>query len=121
MAKKGGRAARARFSSALGANDPRIRRNAQAQATKDDTGAGLSFDDHGRQQTKLGGPLFVNPQGEIDVRVAEGLEVTPGSPRAVRVKPGRGIEIVNNSVAAVVPIPELELDSFARLLTFMGS
>lgn len=61
------------------------RAGAQAAAGKD-IAAPLALDAQGRRTVGLDGPLFENAQGKVDFRVGDGLEVTPGSPRAARLR-----------------------------------
>ena len=68
---RGGRTARSSASQALGANDPRLRRNAQAGATDNDIGDGLELDREGRVRVALDpyGALYYKPDGTIALRV----------------------------------------------------
>ena len=97
---RGGRTARSSASQALGANDPRLRRNAQAGATDNDIGDGLELDRDGRVRVALDpyGALYYKPDGTIALRVdGVSLIVSPGSPTALRAGETLASKVIDDS------------------------
>lgn len=97
---RGGRAARSSASQALGAADPRLRRNAQAGATENDLGDGLELDPKGRIRVALDpyGAFYYKPDGSIALRVdGVTLIVSPGSPVSLKAGETRASQVVDDS------------------------
>lgn len=115
-----GRRNRHGYSPSLGEHDPRLRQNAVGGRLSDDLAPGLKTDRYGRTAPRLGGPLFTNQQDEVDLRVdGTDLEVSPASPRAVRLRKGRhlksgkdGLEVLHlpGDYAASQVLNDTELD-----------
>lgn len=81
----GGRAGRGRGSPG---DEPRNRRALDRGTTGADLAPPLALDKEGRVTIALDprGALGITPQGQIYLRLGEGLELVPGSPHTLRVK-----------------------------------
>lgn len=100
---RGGRSARSSAAQSLGANDPRLRRNAQSGATDGDLGDGLDLDTKGRITVAVArsSPFFYNEDGALDFNADDGTEVTPGSRPALRLKAAdSSIQVTRDGVRA---------------------
>lgn len=89
-----------------GRDDARWDRDARMGRTSDEYGPGLTVNTEGRIVPKLAADsaLYVRADGFLDVRVAGGLEVSPGSPAAIRPKLGPALEVNAEGAIEVNPI-----------------
>lgn len=82
----GGSYGAGRLSRALGASDPRLHRNADADLSTDTLGGGLTRDQEGRIIPKFreSSALYVDEEGFIELNTDESMEQSPGSRTALR-------------------------------------
>lgn len=76
----------------------RARRASQVTSAGEDVSAPLTLDRNGRRGLELGGNLFVNGKGQLDQRIGGDLEISPSSPRQMRIRKGRGVKSGRNGV-----------------------
>lgn len=86
MTERGGRIYRSSRSLALGANDPRHRRDPQGAQTDIELKAPLYVTNDGRIALDVSGALEVGPDGKLFIRAGGGLTVAPGSPLTLQIQ-----------------------------------
>lgn len=85
---RGGRRNQSSRSYTMGADDPRHRRQPQAATTTNDLAGPLQLDSQGRVSIKLDGALYVTPDGKLALNPANGVKIAPGSPMSIQVHIG---------------------------------
>jgi len=97
----GGRYLRSSRSMALGANDPRHRRDPQGAQTDIELKPPLYVTNDGRIALDVSGALEVSPDGKLFIRAGGGLTVAPGSPLTLQIQyADDSIELTSKGIQA---------------------